>query len=1024
VHDDRQLVEDRIRRELPERVLPLVHSDERPLAVEAGADLDHLTAMPPGTAWGAPWGTTWFRLSGEIPDGWAGGRVEALIDLGFSRAPAGFQCEGLVVDVDLDGKRTPRHGIHPNRRYAPVPSDPGPVELVVEAASNPAFPQFRPSPLGSPATAGVEPLYRFGSARLVLVDSEIEALVHDLDVLDGIMRSLPLGDPRRARLRVLLATALDAVPDIERARRVLQPELGAAASARRHRVFAVGHAHIDTAWLWPTRESERKCARTFSSAVALIDDDDDFRFVCSQAQHYAWVERNHPELFAAIGERVAGGKWIPVGGMWVEPDVNLPSGESLARQIVHGQRYFEQHFGHRCTEVWIPDVFGYPPGLPQLFAAGGMIRFVTQKLSWNKHNRFPHHTFWWEGIDGTRVLTHFPPVDTYNAEVMPGEVAVSVERFREHAWSGVSLMPFGYGDGGGGPTREMLERAHRLATADQRAAVELGTPAEFFVEVEREAFRGADIPVWRGELYFETHRGTLTSQLRTKIGNRRCERLLVEAELWAATAGRAAGVDELWRDVLTQQFHDILPGSSIAWVHADAEDVFARVEAAAELLIDASLMAIAPAGAWLANAADAPIDGVIASEGDALADAAPGGPIQQLSDGRVAFRAVVPAFGLVPVEPAPVEDAVVVTPLSMTNRHLAVRWDAFGAVTSIVDIETARELIPVGGRAAALELARDQPTEYDAWDIDPWTRRNAEAVGGLAEIEVLDSGPLVGRVRVTRQFGPSSASVVYELRAGERQLLVHVELDWHHSEHLLSIAFPLDVRAANASCDVQFGVVERPTHPTTSWDAAKFEVCAHRFVDLSEPSFGVAILNDGRYGHCVFDGAIRVSLARAARYPDPDADQGLHRVTLAVQPHGRGLAEVRAAAGRLNRSLRVVHGTGGTRVDGPVVALAGADGRPPPGVEVDAVKLADDGSGDLVVRLHEACGDRTRISIGARGPIGAAWRCDLLEEPHDAEEVGDGIVAITLRPFELATLRLRVRTDDFASMPFPFASRS
>ncbi len=1018
MHDDRELVERRIRRELTERVLPLVHRDHRPLAIESGPDLDHLKPSLAGEAWGAPWQTTWFRLRGVVPDEWAGGRVEAVVDLGFTPAPAGFQCEGLVAAVDADGRWTPRHGLHPNRMYSPIGSRPGPVELHVEAASNPSFPQFRPSPLGSPATAGDAPLYRFRGARLVLVDTEAESLVHDLDVLDGIARSLPTVEPRRARLLAVIASALDAVPDIDRARAIVRPELADVGAAGRHRVVAVGHAHIDTAWLWPTRETQRKCARTFASAVALMDDDPDFRFACSQAQHYEWIERRHPELFEAIGQRVERGQWIPVGGMWVEPDMNLPAGESLVRQIVHGQRYFEQRFGRRCTEVWIPDVFGYPAGLPQVFAAGGMTRFVTQKLSWNQQNRFPHHTFWWEGLDGTRVLAHFPPVDNYNAEVTPGEIAHTVENFREHAWSGLSLMPFGYGDGGGGPTREMLERARRLATADPRATVELGTPAHFFEAVEREVCRGADVPVWRGELYLETHRGVLTSQLRTKVGNRRCERLLVEAELWAAAAGRAAPVEELWRDLLTQQFHDILPGSSIGWVHDEAEAVFERVAAAAESSIAASLASIAPAGTWLANAADVPIDAVVVVAGDALdaIDASGGaaGPTQRLEDGRVAFRASAPALGLAPVDPRPVDDAVVVTESSMLNRHLAVRWDPLGAITSIIDIERARELVSSGERAAVLELARDRPVEYDAWDLEAWTRRGASPLAGPAEIEVLDAGPLVGRIRVTRKFGPSTAAVVYELRAGAGELLVHVDLDWRHDEHLLSIAFPLDVRAETAACDVQFGVVHRPTHPSSPWDAAKFEVCAHRFVDLSEPSFGVAVLNDGRYGHCVFDGAVRVSLARAAKYPDPDADHGAHAVTLAVRPHGPGLADVRAAASLLNRSLRVVgNGDGADHADdtaaAPVVAVHGAGGRPAPGVEVDAVKLADDGSGDLVVRLHEACGDRARVSVLARRPIGWAWRCDLLEVPGDPEEVGDGIVAIALVPFELVTLRLRLR---------------
>jgi alpha-mannosidase len=1011
VHDDRELLEKRIARELWERVFPLVHADHRPLTIAAGPDREHLAPFPAGTEWGPPWTTTWFRLDGEIPEAWHDRRVEAVIDLGFTRAQAGFQAEGAVVAVRADGTTVPLQGIHPHRTCYAVEALAGPVSLLVEAASNPAFPPFRPSPLGAPDTAGERPLYRFRRAELVLVDADAEALVHDLDVLDGAMRALPAADRRRARLLAALVAALDLVPDIAAARRALAPHLADCGVPDRHRVIATGHAHIDTAWLWPLRETRRKCARTFASAVALMDEYPEYRFACSQAQQYAWIEEEHPELFRAIAERVERGQWIPVGGMWVEADMNLPSAESIVRQIVFGQRYFEDRFGRRCDEVWIPDVFGYPAGLPQLFAAGGMHRFVTQKLSWNKQNRFPHHTFWWEGLDGTRVLTHFPPVDTYNAEITPGEIAHSVANFREHRWSSASLMPFGYGDGGGGPTREMLERARRLAASDPSTTLEIGAPTDFFTHVEREAAYGAPVPVWRGELYFETHRGTLTSQLRTKLGNRRCERLLVEAELWAASLGRSAGVDDLWRAVLTQQFHDILPGSSIAWVHADAEAELARVEGALRSTIDELLADLCPAGPHLANPADTRLDGVVVLPSDPLPDGE--APVQQLADGSIAMAVDVPPLATAPLVPFPVDDRVVVTDTSLVNRHLAVRWDSAGNVVSIIDVASARDIVPVEQAAAVLELARDHPVEYDAWDLERWTREGAVAMRsahppeGAVQIDVVETGPLVGRVRVTRTFGPSTCAVVYELRADDRRLLIHVELDWQHDEHLLSMAFPVDVRTDVATCDVQLGVVRRPSHPSSPWDAAKFEVCAHRFVDLSEPSFGVAVLNDGRYGHSVFGGAVRVSLARAARYPDPGADRGRHAVTLAIVPHDGRLAAVRAAASLLNSPPRAVDGRAAGPAP-PVVELVAADGEAADGIEVDAVKLADDGSGDLVVRLHEACGDRTSFTLRAHRPVAAASRTNLLEEPTAGEEVGDGVLALTLRPFELVTLRLRL----------------
>jgi alpha-mannosidase len=977
------LVEERVTRELYERVLPLVEREVLPLIVTAGAAPDEQAPFRPGSMWGPPWGTTWFTFTGEVPAHWAGRRVEAVIDLGFRTDAAGFQCEGLVVDAD--GR--PVQGIHPRRTHHRVDATPGPLTIRLEAASNPSFRQFAPSPLGSPDTAGDAPLYRFGRADVALIDSDAEALVHDLDVVDGLMRTMPLTDPRRARFLRRLERALDACPDVERARAALRPLLETQSATSAHRVIATGHAHIDTAWLWPIRETVRKCTRTFASAVRLMDEYPEYRFSCSQAQQYAWVEERHPDLFERITVKVRGGQWIPVGGMWVEADMNLPSGESLARQIVHGQRWFETKLGARCTEVWIPDVFGYPASMPQLYAAGGMRRFVTQKLSWNTTNRFPHHTFWWEGLDGTRVLTHFPPVDTYNAEITPAEVVASSERFRESAWSDWSLMPFGHGDGGGGPTREMLERARRLRDVDGSPRVGIGTAAEFFEHVEREAFDGAPIPVWRGELYFETHRGTLTSQLRTKEGNRRCERLLREVELWSATLGEPADVDHLWREVLTQQFHDIIPGSSIAWVHADAEQVHASVIAALEERRSGLLDRIVPGGAHVVNPASVDRDEVI-----------------DTGDGPARVR--VPANAIVALEPLPAGDHVVVTDRSMINHHLAVRWDVDGHLTSVIDVARARELLPEGALGAVLELAPDHPVRYDAWDLESWTPGLGAPVRGdepVEIVEIVDHGPLVGRVRVRRSFGPSTATVTYTLRAGSARLDIGVELDWQHREHLLSMSFPLDVHTDTAACGIQFGHVRRPTHASNSWDAAKFEVCAHRWVDLAEPAFGVAVLNDGRHGHGVLDGRVRVSLARGARYPDPDADRGAHDVTLALLPHGAGLDDVIAEAERFTTPLRIVSGAA-ARAPEPVVTIDAA------GVEVDAIKLADEpvetADRDLVVRLHEAAGNRTHVTVRCDRRITAASRCNLLEEPQSGLEVSDGICALTLRPFEIVTLRI------------------
>ncbi len=997
MHDDLKLVEARIERELYERVLPAVYSAAIPLTVAAWdapgepvsfdeAMLGEYRPFAIGDHWSRPWGTTWFRFTVDVPPTMVGPNLEAVIDLGFHQDAAGFQSEGLVW---MDG--SPLQGIHPRRTGVPLPEvGQGSLQFFVEAASNPAFPGYRPSRLGSLATAGNKALYRLRKAGLALRDDTVFGLLVDADVLLGLARALPLDEPRRIRVLRALETAFN-VLDLEAvaitagaARRLLRPALGLTARAGGHRVVAVGHAHIDSAWLWPIRETQRKCARTFASAVRLMDDYPDYHFTCSQAVQYDWIERSHPTLFDAIRAKISAGQWHPVGGMWVEPDMNLPSGESIVRQLVYGQRYFESRFGLRSTVIWIPDVFGYPATLPQIFRQGGCSRFVTQKLSWNKQNVFPHSTFWWEGLDGSRILTHFPPVDTYNAEITPAEVVHAERNFKDHGWSSWSLMPFGHGNGGGGPTREMMERARRMADVDGVSRISVGTPEEFFAHVEAEATTGAPVPVWTGELYFEMHRGTLTSQSATKVGNRLCERLLREAELWWVAAGGAspdlaAEIQDLWKDVLLQQFHDIIPGSSIAWVAADAEAAHTRVAARLEEIISDAMTLIAPAGVSVANAATHDRREVLVVDGEPS-------------------MVEVPGCGISPFTSMPVERGVVVTDHSMNNGLIAVSWNLDGEITSIIDVVRSRQLLPEGGRIT-LELAPDHPVVYDAWDVESWTRSLGSSITSTVSVELVANHHLLAELVVRREFGRSTLIQTYRMRACSPRLDITFDIDWHEDEKLLSLSVPIDVNAREAVCDIQFGHVRRPTHVSSSWDAAKYEVCAHRFVDISEPSFGVAVLNDGRYGHGVQGGGVSVSLLRAAKYPDPDADHGRHQVTISVLPHGPGLYDVLHEAEALNMPLQIVTGQA-TSAAGPVVSV---DHR---GVQISSVKHADDGSADLIVRLHEACGDRSLVTLRTPAPCRGALRCNLLEEPTSAIECSDGIVSLTLRPFELVTLRL------------------
>ena len=1000
MHDRRELVEGRIRRTISERIRPALHGDRRSLQVtawdvpgepvpvndaRARCEAGEFAPFEIGGRWGKPWGTTWFRLEGRVPDEWAGATVEVRIDFSTG-VGAGFQSEGLLYRTAGGG---PIRGIHPFHQAVPVElvvEPDGRVDVLVEAAANPMVAtSFRPTPLGDPATAGNALAYRLNAAELAVRHDDVWHLDLDLQVLTGLMRELAPDDPRRLELLRVVETAIDALEPADvtataaAARAVLAPAFDRHAGEHAHRVSAVGHAHIDTAWLWPLRETRRKCARTFSSAVTLMDAYPEYRFACSQAVQYQWIEEDQPELFERIRDKVAAGQFVPVGSMWVEADTNLPSGESLARQFVWGTRYFADRFGIDTTEVWIPDVFGYSGNLPQLIRQAGCEHFLTQKLSWNQTNPFPHHTFWWEGIDGSRVFTHFPPADTYNGEVVPRELAYAVRNFRDKGWASRSMYLFGHGDGGGGPTREMLERARRCADLDGLPRLEIEAPQAYFEAAKAEY---VDAPVWRGELYFEMHRGTYTSQARTKWGNRRGELALRELELWTALDAPAplADLERLWKGLLVHQFHDIIPGSSIAWVHDDTEAAHAELLAECEQRIADALR---PAG-----------------DGDGEPVAANGAPfpfrgVHHADDGPVWVDAPAHGVGTVSAElPAGVAP-VAVDGTILDNGIVRVRIADDGTIASLLDRRADRECL--AGPANVLQLFPDHPTSYDAWDVDAHTLRLApEQLTTVDECEVVVDGPLSAAVRVARTFGGSRIEQRYVLRAGSARVDIETEVDWHEDERLLKAAFPLDLRADDARYDVQYGHVRRPTHRNTSWDDARFEVCGHFWADLSEPDFGVAVLNDAKYGHDCLGSTMRLTLLRAPNYPDPDADRGRHRFTYSLLPHGPSLADVLVESWALNLPPRSCHGA----TKPSVVAVDH------PGVVVTAVKAADDGSGDVVVRLHEAFGGRARAVVSVGVAVSSVVTCDLAERPQGQPSAVEGdALALELRPFEIRTLR-------------------
>ncbi|MFB6512718.1 alpha-mannosidase [Streptomyces virginiae] len=1004
MHDDRNITEHRLRRVLEQRVKPAVHSRAVPLTVERWEAPGEPVPVTEGLAapyepcaigapWGPAWGTTWFKVTGTVPADWAGRTVEAVLDLGFDRMMPGFQCEGLVHRAD-GGEVKALNPYNDWVRVADRAEGGEQVEWYVEAASNPVLVDHALTYEGDLPTSGDQPLYRLARMDLTVFETEVWELVQDLEVLYDLMVQLDTADARRHEILRALGAALDTL-DLDdvpgsaaAARGCLTAVLAAPANASAHRISAVGHAHIDSAWLWPLRETVRKVARTTSNMVDLMDRHPEFVFAMSQAQQLDWIKTYRPELFERIKKKIADGQFVPVGGMWVESDTNMVGGEAMVRQFLHGKKFFLDEFGVETQNVWLPDSFGYTAAMPQIVGLTGSKWFLTQKISWSQMNRFPHHTFWWEGIDGTRVFTHFPPVDTYNSDLGGAQLAHAARNYREKGHGSRSLVPFGWGDGGGGPTREHLARARRQRDLEGSPKVRIERPDAFFEKAHAEY---EDAPVWAGELYLELHRGTYTSQAKTKQGNRRSESLLREAELWAATAAvRVAGyaypyedLERIWKTVLLHQFHDILPGSSIAWVHREARATYAAVREELRAITLAAQQALAGQGTeeLVFNCAPHARRGVPA--GGAGRPAAAGEPVtveERHGGGHI-----------------------------LANGRLLVEIDARGLIVSVYDLEARRETVAPGTAANLLQIHPDFPNMWDAWDIDAFYRNRVTDLVELDRLEVTGSGPRAATVRVTRSFGRSAAVQRITLRAGARTVDIVTDVDWHETEKFLKAAFPLDVKAERTASETQFGHVYRATHTNTSWEAAKFEICAHRWIHAEEPGWGVALLNDSTYGHDVTrnvraDGGqtttVRLSLLRAPRYPDPETDQGSHTLSFSLAP-GAGIGDAVREGHALNLPERVVPGAG------PVAPLLALDED---AVVVEAVKLAEDRSGDVIVRLYESRGGRARATLTADFPLAAAVESDLLERPLTGTAVGvptpEGRVPLTLRPFQIVTVRL------------------
>lgn len=831
----------------------------------------------------------------------------------------------------------------------------------------------------------------FGIARvrrldLVRVDRELEDAYYD--ILTVAYASLRAGDLEN-RYAAALAGAVDAAHarDWAGVRAALAPVLGGPGCAGLA-LTGLGHAHLDMAWLWPLRETRRKAHRTFRAQFDLLEQHPDHVFGASQPVQFAWIEEDDPELFARMVAAEREGRFEIQGGFWCEPDTNLPSGESLVRQAIHGQRYWESRFGKRVTTCWLPDAFGYSGALPQILRGAGMDSFLTIKLAWNEHNDFPHRSFVWEGIDDTGVLVHMPPEGTYTSTGSGLALGTARDQYPENDIAPIGMILFGTGDGGGGPSEIHLELTRRSAHLLAMPSLTPGTATDFFADLA--AYRD-DLPHWRGELYLEKHQGTFTTQGAIKAGNRRLEHTLHDLEHLAAEAtwaGRAtwpaALLDASWKELLLHQFHDMLPGSSIERVHRESREAYARIDSAIAGATEQVLsMAAAPA-LPIAFVNTTPVRRTGWVEHDRAwwhHDTAP--------FATTTLRAFDPAAdGTDPTDLGHDEHAI-------WNDRLRVEFAPDGAIRSLVDRATGRE--HARGALGRLVVHRDPFQMFDAWDIKlDYVRRKRDELEPVATSTFRD-GPRIVR-RHEYQHGRTAIVQDVVLTLGADTVQFETEVDWQERLRMLRVEFEPEAWSDEVACEIQFGHIMRSTRDDTPQERAQFEICAHRWVDVSdERGFGFSVLNDGKYGHRVKERLISLNLLRSPIYPDRHADRGTHRFSYAVHPHEGSLGPSTTTAARhLNAPVLIAR----VPESEPVLTVE------PESVLVDSV-LLDDATGDLVLRVYESAGTPATAWVRFGGAFsgvdpGTVRRTNLLlddEGPVDPER-------FPLRPFEIVTLRV------------------
>ena len=984
---------------------------------EEGTKGEFLT-LKKGEVWGSNWERAWFHLSGEVPAEWTGKHVIARIDLGG---------EGLVFSADgTPVNALSVHTIWPLDEFcrdrlniAEKATGQEKVDLWIEASAGELFGlklevdsgNLRPERFGNHTA-------KLNYADLAIFREDIWQLYLDCFVLNDQMLALPEKSVRRARILRALSRAIDLFKNtdaftVKAARDLVAPELVKPAAASDLKTCAVGHAHIDTAWLWPLEETIRKCARTFAVQIDLINRYPGYVFGASQPQHYAFVKKYYPGLYDKIKQNVAEGRWEPQGGMWVEADCNIISGESMVRQILHGKRFFMEEFGVEIKNLWLPDVFGYSAALPQILRKSGIEIFLTQKLSWNQFNKMPHHTFIWRGIDGSEVVTHFPPEDNYNCDLRPSKLMYAQENFNERAFLDEFMTLFGVGDGGGGATEEIMETGLRAANLEACPKVEFGPAQNMF---DRLLNRKHLLPRWVGELYLELHRGTLTTQAYNKKMNRHMELALRRIEILFASLPLenypGAELDAIWKKVLQNQFHDIIPGSSIPLVYEqcrrDYEALKTQTETlvnqAGNLLFDKKENSLVVVNT-LSFSYKRPVELPETWAGYEVLDAA-GTPVlvQAEKEKPVVLIEISPLSSVTLHRGKQIsknQNTESPAEFVLENEFIRYEFSENGTIARAFDKQAEKEILPAEQFGNVLSLYEDRPNNWDAWDVDIFYENQLIEYAQLESQKWICIGPVRQGIELTFSIGNSKIIQQVFLSANSKRLDFVTDVDWQEMHKMLRVAFPVDVQTDFAAFEIQYGHVKRPTHRNTSWDMAKFEVAGHRFADLSDRDYGAALLNDCKYGYKVLDNVLDLNLLRAPTMPDPKADVGQHQFTYSFLPHTGEFIEsnVLKEAAQLNQAPAVFENFNENGFKMPV----SLDSEK---IILEVIKKAETEDA-LILRLYEPFGKKAEASLKMNLKNVEVFETDLMERNIQSLDLNEDKLNLQFDAFEIKTIKVK-----------------